>query len=119
MGHISSVIMGDETHPDYPLTPGAILGSEHYGFKLIIDAGGKQTEETYGTQRPLKAVGFTKDEGCLEIHEENKYVSWLFDKKGRVVRKAQFLKIWCPDVKFVSENYGVNSDAGIDLINNY
>ena len=81
-----TIMDGKNSKVVYPIDPGAILGGEHYGFVLIIDHNGKQKEIIYPTECRVEAVGIQGD--YLNIFEEGKKATWIFDKIGKMVRSA-------------------------------
>lgn len=84
-----SVILEYESiNTPYPLTPGAVLGGDHYGFIVIADTDYGQTEELFPTENRLAAVEIDDDK--LKIYEEGKYHPWLFTKKGLLISKSSY-----------------------------
>lgn len=83
LGKEYTIILEDEDGQEkIPLVPGLMLGGEHYGFVLISEHNGKQTETIYSTQCTIQAVGI-KD-GILKIFEEGKKLPWSFSKTGKL-----------------------------------
>lgn len=76
----NKILADDSCSKDYPLTPGVVVGHEHYGFSLIVDTKSGQRETIYPTQCNIQAVGL--DNGILKIYENHKKNSWRFNKKG-------------------------------------
>jgi len=64
----------------YPLSPGALIGGEHYGFSIIVDRKGRQKEEVYSTQNPVDAICMENE--VLKIFEKGKKNPWQFDEIG-------------------------------------
>jgi hypothetical protein len=118
MSHHGCEILANENYEqNLPLKPGAMIGPEHYGFTLIVDYKGKQSEKTYGTQFRIQAVGIENDK--LSIYEEHKYVPWRFDKHGHFMNEAVFLAESRRDCDFLAKKYGIVSVGEIEKINNY
>ena len=69
------------------LMPGIMVGGEHYGFVVISSKDGKQKETVYPTSNKISSIGV--EDNKLQIFEDKKKVSWLFDLNGKLVRKAE------------------------------
>lgn len=111
-------ILADETiDQNYPLTPGAIIGGEHFGFKLIIDLNGQPTETMYPTQFRIDAVGIEENE--LRIYEEHKYMPWKFKTDGTYISEAVFLENSRRDANFLSNEYGIVGSEQIAEVNSF
>ena len=83
LGANHNIIMKDEdSKKEIPLTPGAIISGEHYGFILIVDHNGKQREVVYSTQCRIEAIEMR--DGVLRIFEEGKKLPWNFTKHGKL-----------------------------------
>lgn len=106
LGKDSNVILADNKEKkDLPLEPGALFEGEHYGFVLISDYNGKQTETVYATQCKLEAVCI--EGGDLKIFEEGKKVPWRFDKTGKL--KNSILDEFTDDFKRKIDDFIVES----------
>lgn len=105
-----SMILKDEViGEDYPLFPGAMIGTENYGFVLIIDTDKGQKEVVYPTQNRIQALGMKEWYGDIEIHEEGKYHPWLFTYEGKFKEKASYNEHSRRDRAFIEDCYGLNS----------
>ena len=117
LSHHGYTILGDgKVIKNIPLTPGAMLGGDHYGFTLIIDHNGKQYEITYPTQGRVIAVEIKNN--ILLIYEEGKYSCWQIDMHGNVIKSAQFLNISEKDIDYLSE-LGIRGKDAIAEVNRY
>lgn len=79
-----------KTSEDYSscsLMPGIMLGGEHYGFVVISSKGGKQKETVCPTSNKISSIGV--EDNKLQIFEDKKKVSWLFDLNGKLFRKTE------------------------------
>lgn len=88
----------------YPINPGLVIGSkDHYGFILIRNINGKQTERLFPTQNPIEAIGVTSQSlgTDFDIFEEGKHFSWKFDKKGKLIRESSYLDASRKDMKYI------------------
>lgn len=105
-----SVILKDENiQENYPLCPGAMLGTVHYGFVLIIDTLKGQKEVVYPTQNRIDAVGIEGDIcGDLKIFEKGKYHPWLFTFDGKLKNESSYNQYSKRDKAFVEDCYGLN-----------
>lgn len=105
-----SVILKDENiKEDYPLYPGAMLGTVHYGFILIIDTDKGQKEVVYPTQNGIDAVGIEGDiYGDLKVFENGKYHPWIFGYDGKFKKEASYNQYSTRDKAFVEDCYGLN-----------
>lgn len=105
-----SVILKDENiNQDYPLYPGAMLGTVHYGFILIIDTAKGQKEVVYPTQNRIDAVGIEGNVvGDLKVFENGKYHPWLFSYDGKFKKEASYNPYSRRDKEFVEDCYGLN-----------
>ena len=108
------LILGEGKYEDLPLIPGSMFGGENYGFVLIVNKNGIQSEELYPTQCRIISAGI--EQGYLRIGEENKYVAWRFDLNGKIVEPSRFLNIWRRDVNFLAD-LGVVGEENIAEIN--
>lgn len=83
LGSFENVVVPDKTcNKLFPLKDGLVFGGEHYGFVLIVDTKGKQTEEYYKSKRRIFGTGLS--ESGLHIYEEGNGDYWLFSKDGNL-----------------------------------
>lgn len=75
----------DDEQVSYPIDPGIMIAGEHYGFVIIVNHDNVQKEYVYPTQCRINAVGLISGE-ILEIFEDDKKFSWVFDKKGKLLK---------------------------------
>lgn len=104
-----STIMKDESVCyDYPLYPGAMLGSVHYGFILVIETEEGLKEVAYPTQNRIDAIGidgsFYDD---LKVFEVGKYHPWLFTYNGVLKEKGSYNPYSRRDKEFIKECYAL------------
>lgn len=117
LSHLGCTILGSSDHKeDLPLSVGAMIGGEHYGFILIVDKYDAQSEFTYLTQCRVSAVELKDDE--LVVYEEHKYVPWKFDINGNFIEAATFLNISRRDIDYLSSQ-GIVGEEGIEEVNSY
>lgn len=76
-----------EGYSSCSLMPGIMVGGEHYGFIVISSKDGKQKETVYSTSNKISSIGVENNK--LQIFEDKKKVSWLFDLNGKLIRKAE------------------------------
>ena len=76
-----------EGYSSCSLMPGIMVGGEHYGFVVISSKDGKQKETVYPTSNKISSIGV--EDNKLQIFEDKKKVSWLFDLNGKLIRKAE------------------------------
>lgn len=76
-----------EGYSSCSLMPGIMVGGEHYGFAVISSKDGKQKETVYSTSNKISSIGVENNK--LQIFEDKKKVSWLFDLNGKLIRKAE------------------------------
>ena len=114
-----SVILKDEyVKQDYPLYPGAILETEHYGFVLIIDTDKGQKEVYYPTQNRVAGIGTVGDEfGDLMVFEKGKSYPWLFSYDGIFKQEALYNPYSISDKAFVESVYGLNMKDAVACFN--
>ena len=114
-----SVILKDEfVKQDYPLYPGAIFETEHYGFVLIIDTDKGQKEVYYPTQNRVNAIGIAGGElGDLKVFENGKYHPWLFSYDGNFKQEASYNLYSISDKAFVESVYGLNMKDAVACFN--
>ena len=86
MGDKENMFLADEINPDSPLSKGAMIGGEHYGFILIIDENGNQKEKVYQTQLRIEAAELNGDK--LIIYEQDKKEPWVFSITGQLLNSA-------------------------------
>ena len=109
-----SVMVTDEEN--LSLDNGVMLGTEHYGFKLVVDYEGKESEATYETQCKIIGVQIVND--CLNIYEENKYIPWRFDKHtGTLINRAVFSNLKHSELNYLRETFGIVDEKGLNDIN--
>lgn len=100
-----SKILGDI---EYPLYPGAMLGSLHYGFIIVTGEEDHIVERAYPTQNRVEALGCEGTcYGDLKVFEEGKYHSWVFDCFGNFKRKSSYNEFSRRDLAYVDEKYGL------------
>lgn len=105
-----SKILGDI---EYPLYPGAMLGSLHYGFVIITGEDGCEVERAYPTQNRVEALGCEGSPfGDLKVFEEGKYHSWVFTFEGKFKRKSSYNEFSRRDKAYVDEKYGLEDESG-------
>lgn len=56
-------------------------------FVVISSKDGKQKERVYSTSNKISSIGVENNK--LQIFEDKKKVSWLFDLNGKLIRKAE------------------------------
>lgn len=107
-----SVILKDESSDkDYPLYPGAMIGTEHYGFILKFDSEEGEKEVIYPTQNRIDAIGTDEDfYGDLKIFEKGKYNPWLFTFDGKFKNKSSYNQYSRKDKDFVDDCYQLNEE---------
>ena len=76
-----------EGYSSCSLMPGIMVGGEHYGFVVISSKDGKQKERVYSTSNKISSI--VVENNKLQIFEDKKKVSWLFDLNGKLIRKAE------------------------------
>lgn len=112
-----SMILQDElTKKDYPLCPGVILGTIHYGFILMFDTEHGKKEVVYPTQNRIDAIGIEKN--CyndLKVFENGKYHPWVFTFDGKFKKQASYNQYSKRDKKFIEEVYGLNEFQNEDI----
>ena len=111
------MILQDElVKKDYPLCPGVMLGTLHYGFILMFDTEHGKKEVVYPTQNRIDAIGI---EGyCyndLKVFENGKYHPWLFTFDGKFKKQASYNQYSKRDKKFVEEVYDLNESKDQDI----
>lgn len=105
----STILKDGNIKENYPLYPGVILGTIHYGFILIIDTEKGQKEVVYPTQNRIDAVGIEGDVlGDLKIFENGKYYPWLFSYDGKLKKDSSYNPYSRRDVAFIEDCYGLN-----------
>lgn len=114
-----SVICNDGTIPiDYPLFPGAMLGTTQYGFVLMIETDDGIKEIAYPTQNRIDAVGIDGSfYGDLKVFEIGKYNPWLFTYNGILKEKGSYNPYSRRDNQFQRECYILSeSEAGLSFV---
>lgn len=111
-----SMILKDEfILQDFPLYPGIVLGTEHYGFILIIDVNGRQKEVYYPTQNKIDSIGIEGDVfGDLKVFEYGKYHPWIFSSDGEFKQEASYNPYSRRDRAFVEDVYDLNMEEATD-----
>ena len=111
-----SVILKDETiKEDYPLYPGVVLETEHYGFILIIDTDEGQREVYYPTQNRIDAIGIEGNAfGDIKVFESGKYHPWLFSNDGKFKQEASFNPHSRKDRDFIEEVYSTDMEDAVN-----
>ncbi|MDD3453177.1 MAG: hypothetical protein PHN42_02740 [Bacilli bacterium] len=100
------------------LDKGVMFGTVHYGFNLLVDYEGKETEEVYATQCRIIGVQIVND--YLNIYEENKYIPWRFDKNtGVLINRSTFSNFKRSEMDYLRETFGIVDEEGLNEINNY
>lgn len=111
-----SIILKDETiKEDYPLYPGVVLETEHYGFILIIDTDEGQREVHYPTQNRIDAIGIEGNAfGDIKVFESGKYHPWLFSNDGEFKLEASFNPHSRKDRDFIEEVYSTDMEDAVN-----
>ena len=111
-----SVILKDElVDKDYPLYPGVMFGTEHYGFIFIIETEDGEKEISYPTENNIIGIGMDDTViSKLKIYETGKYHPWVFTYKGELEKKASYEQYSRRDIAFVNEVYGVDVKTAND-----
>lgn len=98
------------------LENGVVFGGEHYGFNLIVEKDGELVATPYGTQCKVVGVQIVGDN--LTILEDNKYISWKFNKNtGDLVNEAVFSFLKRTEMEFLRKTFGVTDEEGLARIN--
>ena len=106
------IIIQDEIIP-YPLYPGVLFETEHYGFILIIDTDEVQREVWYPTQNRI--IGIEENMfNDIMIYENGKYHPWHFSDNGEFKEEASYNPYSRKDQEFVKETYGVDIEDVAD-----
>lgn len=99
-----NVILADENRiEEHPLVPGAMFSGEHYGFIIISDYNGKQTEYSYPTQCRIAAIDLKGK--VLRVFEDEKELPWVFTYDAKLKEQAscdQYIKEAC---KYIEDIY--------------
>ena len=111
-----SEVLKDETiKEDYPLYPGVVLETEHYGFILIIDTDEGQREVHYPTQNRIDAIGIEGNAfGDIKVFESGKYHPWLFSNDGKFKQEASFNPHSRKDRDFIEEVYSTDMEDAVN-----
>lgn len=114
-----SVILKDElVQKDYPLHPGVVLESEHYGFIIKKETEKGIKKIVYPTQNRIDAVGIENDVyGDLKIFENGKYHPWIFTCEGELKNEASYNPLSKRDIKYIEDTYGINSEEATKHFN--
>lgn len=100
----SVILKDDDNKEEYPLFPGAILGTENYGFVLVIDTKKGQKEMVYPTQNRIDAIGIDGNvENDIKIFEEGKYNPWVFTCDGILKSEASYNPYSRRDNEYIKE----------------
>lgn len=111
----SVIAKDDNVDKDYPLYPGAIIGTTHYGFILTIETDNGEIERVYPTQNKIDAIACEKNYyDDLKIYEKGKYFPWVFNHDGKFVKKASINKFARMDKSFIEESYNNGFEENID-----
>ena len=112
-----SMVLHDELiKKDYPLCPGVMLGTVHYGFILIFDTENGKKEVVYPTQNRVDSIGIEGD--CyndLKVFENGKYHPWVFTYDGKFKKQASYNQYSRRNKKFVEEVYELNESRDQDI----
>ena len=115
LGHYQKEILADcRIRKNYPLDPGVMLGSIHYGFILISEDGSNQVEKTYPTQFKIDGISF--ESGILKIYEQGKYNPWRFDEKGNLLECSSFNLLSRKDLEFLKEQLKLLNNTNVEDI---
>lgn len=107
------VIFPDE---ELSLENGVVFGGNHYGFNLIVEKNGELVATPYGTQCRIVGVQIVGE--YLTVLEDNKYISWKFNKStGELVNEAVFSFLKRTEIEFLRKNYGITDEEGLVKIN--
>lgn len=107
------VIFPDE---ELSLENGVVFGGNHYGFNLIVEKNGELVATPYGTQCRIVGVQIVGE--YLTVLEDNKYISWKFNKStGELVNEAVFSFLKRTEIDFLRKNYGITDEEGLVKIN--
>lgn len=112
-----SMILQDEiVKKDYPLCPGVMLGTLHYGFILMFDTEYGKKEVVYPTQNRIDAIGIEGHyNNDLKVFEKGKYHPWVFTFDGKFKKQASYNQYSKRDKKFVEEVYDLNESKNQDI----
>lgn len=78
-------IVNEDDNSINPISNGIMFGTIHYGFIIISDYKGVQREIVYPTNNSVDAIGVSAN--GINVYEEGVRESWVFDKKGKLVRE--------------------------------
>lgn len=108
-----SRILGDDPGDiEYPLYPGAMLGSLHYGFVIIKGEDGSEVEQAYPTQNRIDAVGIEGSAyGELKVFEDGKYNPWRFTYNGEFKENSSYNPLSKRDKEFVDTEFGLSDTS--------
>ena len=105
----SMILKDDFIQQDYPLYPGIMLGTKHYGFILIFDDNGCHRQICFPTQNRIDAIGIEENEfGDLKVFENGKYHPWTFTHNGKFKEEASYNPSSKKDKEFVKKVYGLD-----------
>lgn len=108
-----SRILGDDPGDiEYPLYPGAMLGSLHYGFVIIKGEDGSEVEQAYPTQNRIDTVGIEgSSHGDLKVFEDGKYNPWRFTFNGELIEKSSYNPLSKRDKEFADTEFGLSDTS--------
>lgn len=110
----SVILEADQSGNDYPVYPGVMLGSVHYGFVLIIDTEKGQKEVYYPTQNKIDCIGTENPYADLKVYENGKYHPWRFTPSGKLKEEASYNPFSRRDIAFVEDVYSLNMQDAED-----
>lgn len=111
---VKSFIMKDElVNQDYPLSPGVVLGTEHYGFIFYIETLNGCKEKYYPTENKIDAVvseGNEWKDVDIKIYENGKYNPWIFTNDGIFKQEASYNPYSRRDRQYMDKVYELNNN---------
>ena len=109
----SKILSSDANEIEYPLFPGAMLGSLHYGFIILKkNKNGREIERAYPTQNRIDAVGIEDGFfGDLKVFEEGKYHPWVFTFDGEYKRESSYNPYSKRDKEYVNKEFGLREPS--------
>lgn len=110
-GDDKNVITSDASYPeDVSIINGVMIGDGHYGFVLIFIKKGQVKESVYNTLCQIRAVEFNEEQKKLKIHEDNRYIPWVFNDKGELINKAEFNQFKRSDLAYALDEFGLTPE---------
>lgn len=91
----------------YPVYPGVVLGTEHYGFTIVMKTGEIIKEKTYPTQNPIYGIATQGYAEEIQIFEEEKYHPWKISKEGEMQGEAHYEPCSRRDMAYMEEHQQV------------